>query len=80
MPWSHDPTVQSLRLKYNAALAAHHESMRTLNEASMSGSPLSAAAVEKEARARAELERARAQLYDAMAAIVAGPRTDIRHR
>ena len=69
MPWSHDATVQSLRLKYNAALAAHQSCAQALVEASLSGTA-TADLVEKEARARAELERARGAFHAAMAKFV----------
>lgn len=69
MPWSHDATVQSLRLKYNAALAAHQSCAQALAEATMSGTA-TAVLVEREARARAELDRAREAFHAAMAAFV----------
>jgi hypothetical protein len=71
MPWSHDPKVQALRLKYNAALAAHQACARALMEAALAGISPSGSAVEKEVEARAELDRAREALYAAMASIVA---------
>ena len=72
MSWSNDPHVQSLRLRYNAALAAHQDCARVLTEASMGGHVPAAGIVERETRARAELVRAREELFGAMAALVTG--------
>jgi hypothetical protein len=69
MPWSNDTTVQSLRLKYNAAVAAHQSCAQALAEAGLAGNVPTEGLVEKEARARAELDRARQQLHAAMAAV-----------
>jgi hypothetical protein len=72
-PWSHDPTVQALRLKYNAAFAAHQASAKGLTEAGLGGMTPPPAAVANEAQARFGLVSARAALFAAMAAIVALP-------
>jgi hypothetical protein len=73
MPWSHDATVQALRLKYNAAFAAHQVCAKGLIEARLGGMTPPAAAVASEAQARFGLVSARAALFAAMAAIVAPP-------
>ena len=73
MPWSRDPNVQALRLKYNAAFAAHQICARGLTEARMGGTTPPTAAVASEAQARFGLVSARAALFAAMAAIVAQP-------
>jgi len=61
-----DPTTQSLRLKYNAALSAHAACSRTLTEATMRGEIPSPTLVDAEARARVAMEDARAKLFAAM--------------
>jgi hypothetical protein len=65
-------TLRALRLRYNAALAAQQGCMRALIEASRAGAPASAALVESEARAREELQRARARLLAAMTEAITG--------
>jgi uncharacterized protein involved in exopolysaccharide biosynthesis len=65
-------TLQALRLQYNAALAAQQGCMRALIEASMAGTLASAALVEREARARQELDRARERLLAAMTEAITG--------
>jgi hypothetical protein len=72
MPWSHDSATQSLRLTYNAAVAAHSNCVRALTEASMRGEGPSSALVEAERAARQSLEEARAKLHAAMASAL-GP-------
>jgi hypothetical protein len=67
MPWNQDPEIQALRLKYNAAVSAHAACARTLTEASMRGDVPTRAAIEAEAKARAVMNQARAQLHEAMA-------------
>ena len=74
MTGGNDATLQSLRLTYNAALAAHQGCMRALTEASMAGTSPSAASVESEARARHELDRARGRLLAAMTEAITGQR------
>ena len=66
-----DATLQSLRLKYNAALAAHQGCVRALMDASVAGTP-PAALVENEARARLELDRVRDGLLAAMTEAITG--------
>ena len=51
MSGSRDTTLQALRLKYNAPLAAHQGCMRALTEASMAGAIASSALIESEAKA-----------------------------
>jgi hypothetical protein len=69
-----DATLQSLRLKYNAALAAHQGCLRELIDASMAWETPPAALVEKEARARLELDRVRDGLLAAMTEAITGHR------
>jgi hypothetical protein len=81
MPWSHDRATQSLRLTYNAAVAAHSNCLRALTEASMRGGGPSPALVEAERGARLKLEEARARLHAAMASAlgpIPEPPTDAR--
>jgi hypothetical protein len=72
MPWSHDQATQSLRLTYNAAVAAHADCSRALTEASMRGEAPSPALVEAALAARLKLEDSRARLHAAMASAL-GP-------
>jgi len=67
-----DATRRSLRLKYNAALAAHQGCLRAFTEASMAGSAPSIALVENEAKAREELDLARERLLAAMTEAITG--------
>jgi hypothetical protein len=67
MPWSNDPTMQALRLTYNAAVDAHATCSRGLTEAVIRGEQPSAPLIEAEARAKARLNEARAKLHEAMA-------------
>ena len=62
------PSLDLLRMKYNAAYAAYKECVRALNDASMSGESPSALFLEKEADALHELTEARANLLAAMRA------------
>jgi hypothetical protein len=71
MKSANDTTVQSLRLKYNAALAAHQGCLRALMDATMAGTD-PAALVDNEARARLELDRVRDQLLAAMTEAITG--------
>lgn len=64
--------TRSLRLKYNAALAAHQGCRRALTEASMAGTGPSPALVDNEAKARRELDRARDALLAAMTEAITG--------
>jgi hypothetical protein len=67
-----DSTLQALRLRYNAALAAHQGCIRALAEAGRSGALPSSRALQAEAKARHELERARAALLTAMTESITG--------
>jgi hypothetical protein len=69
---SGNDATRSLRLKYNAAVAAHKGCMRALTEASMAGTAPSAALVENEAKARRELDLARDALLAAMTEAITG--------
>ena len=75
MKSANDTTLQSLRLKYNAALAAHQGTLRALMEATMAGKP-PAAVVDNEARARLELARVRDRLLAAMTEAITGHKAD----
>lgn len=71
MPFSHDTQLRSLRIMYSAALVAHQACAEAVADDRLAGNFPAAHLLEKEARARAELERAREALQAAMAAIVA---------
>ena len=71
MKSANDTDLQSWRLKYNAALAAHQGTLRTLMQATMAGTP-PAAVVENEARARLELDRVRDRLLTAITEAITG--------
>ena len=73
MPWNNDPATQSLRLAYNAAVAAYADRSRALTEVFMQGKRPSAELVEAEAQARAQLDAARKKLHGAMALAITGP-------
>jgi len=68
MPWNSDPTMQALRLTYNAAVAAHAACARALSEAVLRGDQPTPDLVKAEARAKARLSEARERLHTAMAA------------
>ncbi len=72
MRGSKDAALQALRLKYNAALAAHQGCMRALTEAALGGTTPSAVSLETEVSARAELERARTALLAAITEAITG--------
>lgn len=72
MPWSQDAKIQSLRFKYNAAFAGHQAATKAVFDARAGGNTPPAGLLETEDAARAALDRARDELYAAMAAIV-GP-------
>jgi hypothetical protein len=67
MPWNDDPTMQALRLTYNAAVAAHADRARAITDATLCGETPSPAAIEAEAKARLQLAAAREKLHAAMA-------------
>ena len=68
----HEATLQTLRLKYNAALAAHQGCTRALTEAMMAGAGPDKALVESEAKAREALNLARERLLAAMTQSITG--------
>ena len=72
MPWSHDRSIQSRRLTYNAAVTAHADCSRALTQARMSGQTPSPELVDAEARARIRLDDLRTQLLAAMAYAITG--------
>jgi hypothetical protein len=73
MKRSDDATLQALRLKYNAALAAHSGCLRALTDATIAGATTpSAALLEAEAKARQELDRARDGLLAALTEAITG--------
>ena len=72
MTGAKDATLRTLRLKYNAALAAQQGCTRALTEANMAGTTPSAELVAQEARARQQLEHAREQLRAAMTEAITG--------
>lgn len=72
MTQAREARLQALRLRYNAALAAQQGCARALSEATIGGTPASSALVEMDAKARAELERARAALLAAMTESITG--------
>ena len=67
MPWIDDPTIRSLRLAYNAAVAGHSACFRALSELVMRGEQPSSTAIEAEAAAKARMVEARRRLHAAMA-------------
>jgi hypothetical protein len=67
-----EATLQTLRLKYNAALAAHQGCTRALTEAMMAGTTPDKALVESEAKAREALNLARERLLAAMTQSITG--------
>jgi hypothetical protein len=71
MPWANNPETNSLRMKYNAAFAAHRERSRALVEANMQGI-VSPEQISAEARARLELEDAQAKFLAAMTKVITG--------
>ena len=72
MPWSHDQSIRTLRLTYNAAVAAHANCSRSITEARMSGQAPSPELVEAEANARTTLNDTRAKLLAAMTEGITG--------
>src|SRR5687768_1015237 len=72
MQGQNDATLQSLRLKYNAAVAAHQGCVRALMEASKAGGMPPSTLVENEVRARRELDRVRDGLLAAMTEAITG--------
>jgi hypothetical protein len=72
MTGAKDATLQALRLRYNAASAAHQQCLRALSEARLAGTAPSAALLDRETGARQELERARECLLAAMTEAITG--------
>lgn len=72
MPWANNALIQSLRLQYNAALAAHSSSKRALIEARMGGTTPASELVATETAAKALLEDIRAKLLAQMTKAIAG--------
>jgi hypothetical protein len=73
MSWNSDPAMQALRLRYNAAVAAHADCSRRLMEIGLAGEQPSAALVEAVEKARDALEDARKKLHAAMADAISSP-------
>jgi lysozyme family protein len=71
MPWNSDPAMQSLRLAYNAAVAAHAGCARALTDAALRGEQPTPAMVEAAANAKARLTATREKLHAAMALAMA---------
>ena len=72
MPWNDDPSMQALRLAYNAAVSAHANCARALTESALRGDIATQDAVAAEAKARAALNQARSDLHAAMARAITG--------
>jgi hypothetical protein len=79
VPWTDDPAIQSLRLTYNAAVSAHADCSRALTEATLRGDLPSQAEIDAEAKARARMNNARAQLHVAMTRAIAGANSKTAH-
>lgn len=71
MPWSDDET-RALRLRYNAAQAAHADAARALTEACIRGNVPTADLIESERQAKSVLEGARRSLHEAMSRAIRG--------
>jgi hypothetical protein len=71
MPWNDDDT-RALRLRYNAAQAAHADAGRVLTEAVIRGDVPTADLVESERQAKHVLEAARRNLHEAMSRAIRG--------
>ena len=67
MPRVTEAALSELRRKYQAAHAAHQSCVRAVSEAAASGTPISAALLEQEAKALRELAKLRADLLAALA-------------
>ena len=66
MAWIGDPVIRSLRLAYNAAVAAHSDSARALTAALMNDNA-TPALIEAELSTRGQRDEARRKLHAAMA-------------
>ena len=67
MPWNDAPTIQTLRMTYNAAVAAHASCTRALTRVALSGEQVQPGMVAAEMKAKARLVEARQKLHTAMA-------------
>jgi hypothetical protein len=76
MPWNGEQAIQTLRLRYNAAVSAHAACLRTLTEATLRGDVPDPALVEAERTAKQRLAEARAKLHRAMAQAITGAETE----
>jgi hypothetical protein len=72
MPWQIDPAMQTLRLTYNAAVAAYADASRALAEALMRGDSPTAHVIETERKAKLRLDEARRKLHQAMKSGITG--------
>jgi hypothetical protein len=77
MPWNDDSVIRSLRLTYNAALAAHLARSRALAESVMRGEHPSPTLVGAEEAAKIRMIEARSKLYAAMATAMNGKPLDL---
>ena len=66
MPWADNPLIESLRLQYNAALAAHHTAKRALIQARLAGAIPMAELLAVEKKSSALLEEIRKKLLAEM--------------
>jgi hypothetical protein len=71
MPWSDDET-RALRLRYNAAQAAHADAARALTEAFIRGDVPTDDLLESERQAKSVLDGARRNLHEAMSRAIRG--------
>ena len=71
MPWENNPAINSLRARFNVAVAAHQASAQALRDASQGAAP-SPDLVEAEAKARLRLEEARGKLLAAITSAITG--------
>ena len=72
MPWTNNPSIQSLRLQYNAAIAAHSAAKRALIEAMMNAQTLLPELVAAEAKAASLLTEIRAKLLAEVTEAITG--------
>ena len=72
MPWTNNPSIDSLRQQYKAALTAHEACRRALIEAKASGATPSAQLVDAERAASALLQDVRAKLLTEMTKAIMG--------
>jgi hypothetical protein len=72
MPWADNPQIDSLRLQYNSALAAHRTAKRALIQARLAGATPMADLVAVEKESSAMLEEVRAKLLAEMTKAITG--------